>query len=328
MKTKYIALLAACLVALALPAPVFAILGPSTNDSAPAAAADAGSSSSSVTTKAISAHITSVAGPAGFSAASGAGGPTGLSSGDNPLGLSVWGSGGGEYHSNSRTGHNYDGSLLLTTIGLDKVFGSLLAGVALGYEKLDLTTKYNDGKMRYDGYSLTPYLSYAITKDLLLDASFSYTLLDYTMKDTQVGVGYSDTMDADRQVTTLGVTKYLTLDKLLLSGRVGTMYLNEHQGSYRLNIKSFSTAGIYTWQGSLGGLATYDMGTFKPFLGVTFMKDFIKSGGTTNDMWGADLDLGFNHKVTDALSLGLTGTFGVREDMHKVGGMLNISYNF
>ncbi|MBU1229447.1 MAG: autotransporter outer membrane beta-barrel domain-containing protein [Proteobacteria bacterium] len=319
MKNSHILLLAACMTFLVLPVQVHADMmdyDDTTNDSAPGATADAGTSSSSVTTSLISSRGAALTGPLG------------QSSGDEPLGIGAWANGGGQYLTNSKAGHNYDGGLMLAIVGMDKVYGSLLVGVALGHEKLDLSTKYNGGRMRYDGYSVIPYLNYAITQELLVDVSFSYTLLDYTMKDTQAGVGYRDTMSADRQVTTLGLTRYLTLDKLLLSGRVGTLYLNEHQGSYRLNARSYTTAGIYTWQGSLGGRATYDLGACKPFLGLTYMQDFSRSGGTTNGMWGADLDLGLNHSLADALSLGLTGTFGLREDMTKVGGLLNITYSY
>ncbi len=223
---------------------------------------------------------------------------------------------------------NYNGNLATATVGVDKLFGSLLVGVGFGFEKLDLTTKYNDGKMLYDGFSIIPYVSYSITNDLVADASFSYVWLDYTMKDTQAGVGYSDHMAANRMVTTAGLTQYLSMDKFLLSGRLGTMYLNEHQGSYLLNASEYGKSGIYTWQGSLGLRGTYDMGAFKPFLGATYMHDFLKSGAKTTDIWGSDFDLGFSYNVTESFVLGLTGTFGLRETLTKVGGMVNIRYDF
>ena len=70
------------------------------------------------------------------------------------------------------------------------------------------------------------------------------------------------------------------------------------------------------------------MGEFKPFLGATYMQDFIKSGGKNDDMWGTDFDLGFNYNVTDSFLLGVTGTYGIRENLTKTGGMLNARYDF
>jgi len=255
-------------------------------------------------------------------------GNSGQSSGNGPMGIGVWGLGSGVYLDNTKSGANYDGSLYTGMIGMDKQLGDLLVGVAAGYEKLDLTTKYNSGNMEYDGWSVVPYLSYSISKDLVLDASFSYTWLDYTMKDTQAGVKYSDSMDAHRMVTSAGLTQYIDWDKFLFSARLGTLYLNEHQDSYLLNATNYGSAGIYTWMGSLGLRAQYDMGAFKPFVGATYMQDFMKSGDSDTDMWGADFDLGFNYIPADGWVVGLTGTYGVREDMYKAGGMLNVRYDF
>lgn len=254
-------------------------------------------------------------------------GNTGLSSG-GAMGMGAWALGGYNYLDSSKSGGKYDGTLANFMVGMDKQFGSLLVGVSFGFETLDLTTKYNSGKMEYDGWSVVPYLSYSFSKDLVADASFGYTWLDYTMKDTQGATSYSDDMSANRMVTSLGLTKYMSFDKLLLSGRVGTLYLHEHQGSYKLNNTNYGQSGIYTWQGSLAVRGTYDFGQFKPFLGATYMQDFLKSGGKEDDMWGADFDLGVNYAPAANWTVGLTGIYGIREDLTKVGGLLNVRYEF
>jgi hypothetical protein len=292
----------------------------------------------------ISTRITGLTAPGGFSSggtggfgtggtggAGGAGGTGGFSrgqsSGNGPEGIGVWALGGSTYLDSSKSGAKYDGSLSNAMVGVDKQIDSLLFGVGFGYENLDLTTKYNSGKMEYDGWSIVPYMSYSITKELVADASFSYTWLNYTMKDTQVGLKYSDSMDANRMVTSVGITDYMSFDKFLLSARLGTLYLNEHQGSYQLKTTQYGDAGVYTWQGNLGVRGTYDLGAFKPFVGVTYMQDFVKSG-SNSDMWGTDFDLGFNYSVSDSFQLGLSGTYGIRENLDKVGGMLTIRYDF
>lgn len=275
----------------------------------------------------IATRITAMTSPGG-NAGSGTGLGQGQGSGNGPMGIGVWALGSGSYLDNTKSGARYDGSLYTGMIGADKQLGDLLVGVAVGYENLDLTTKYNSGNMEYDGWSVVPYLSYSITKDIVFDASFSYTWLDYTMKDTQAGVKYSDSMDANRMVTSAGVTGYLDWDKFLFSARLGTLYLNEHQGSYRLNATDYSKSGIYTWSGTLGLRAQYDMGAFKPFVGATYMQDFMKSGSDDVDMWGTDFDLGFNYMPADGWVIGLTGTYGVRDDLSKAGGLLNVRYDF
>lgn len=252
---------------------------------------------------------------------------TGGSSGSGAADAGAWALGGAFYLDGSKSGASYDGSISTAMVGMDKKFGDALLGIALGYERLALDTHYNDGKIEYDGFSIAPYLSYGINKNLIADAMFSYTMLNYTMKDKQLGVAYSDTMNANRMVTSVGLTQYYPMDNWLFSGRAGTLYLHEHQGSYILNADNYSKSGIYTWQGQLGGRATYDLGSFKPFVGATYMYDFVKSGGSS-DQSGVDLDLGVGWNAADSLSFGLTGTYGLRENFYKAGGMLNARYEF
>jgi len=266
--------------------------------------------------------------PSGGFGGGGSGAPGGRSSGNDPMGIDVWALGGTLYLDNSKSGGSYDGTLATAITGVDKRFGDLIIGLGFGYERLNLTTKYNSGNMDYDGLSLMPYLSYSFAKDLVGDAAVSYTWLNYSMKDTQSGVKYDDNMNAVRTFTSVGLTKYLVWDKFLLSGRLGTLYLNENQGSYTLNATGYGKSDIYLWQGTVAMRGTYDMGNFNPFLGVTYAHDLMKSGSESTDLWGTDFDLGFNYTVTDKMVLGLTGTYGIRENLTKAGGMMNFMYQF
>lgn len=319
MKCNKFALVLAWMFALAMPFSAFAAGGPTGNTTNEENKNESSSNIASTVANLITNNIL---------VRSGGGSDSGQSSGDEPAGVGVWTLGGATFLDNTKTGAKYNGDLTVATVGVDKLFGSLLVGVGVGYEKLDLTTRYNTGKIAYDGFSLVPYLSYAISSDLIADASLIFAWLDYTMKDTQGGVRYSDTLNADRRVASAGLTKFLIFNKLMLSGRLGTMYMNEHQGSYVLKADRYSATGIYTWQGSAGLRGTYDMGAFKPFLGTNLQRDLMKSGASTNDNWGADFDLGFTYNLTDTFLLGLTGNYGLRENLTKAGGMLNLRYSF
>ncbi|WP_459852516.1 autotransporter outer membrane beta-barrel domain-containing protein [Humidesulfovibrio idahonensis] len=268
-------------------------------------------------------------GAPGGGSGGGAGGTSGgRSSGNEPAGIDVWALGGSLYLDNSKSGGSYDGTLSTAMVGLDKRLGDLIIGLGFGYERLNLTTKYNSGNMDYDGLSIMPYLSYSFTKDLVADAALSYTWLNYTMKDTQSDVKYQDSMVAARTFASVGLTKYLVWDKFLLSGRVGSLYLNENQGSYTLKTTGYGKSDIYLWQGNLGVRGTFDLGNFKPFVGATYSHDLLKSGNESVDLWGTDFDLGFNYTVTDRMTLGLTGTYGIRENLTKAGGLMNFMYQF
>lgn len=255
------------------------------------------------------------------------GGQGGTASGDGPLGLGVWGMGGGVYLDGSKKDARYDGSFSAAMLGVDKQWGDLLFGVAFGAESLDLTTKYNSGKILSDGFSVTPYLGYAIKKDLVADASFSFTSLDYTMKNTQGVTKFSDHMGGQRMTTAAGLTQYLPLDKLLLSGRIGLMYLDEHQGSYNLSATIFSPADVYGLLATATVTGVYDLGAWKPSLGLNYEQALLKSGGQ-HDTWGVDLLPGVTYSATDRLQLGLNAVLGVRENLTKAGGVLSLRYDF
>lgn len=322
-KLKEIALLAAFLFVSALPAPVFA--GNTTSEQS---SSNAATTVSSTVTNIIVARSAPGGGGGGGGELTSLTSPTGMSAGDNAQGIGVWAVGGATFLDHSKPGTKYNGNLGISMVGVDKLFGSLLLGVGLGYERLDLSTPYNGGGIAYDGFSIIPYLSYSITPDLVADASLIFAWLDYTMKDTEAGVKYRDHMPADRRVVSAGLTQYLSFDKLLLSGRLGTMYMNEHQGAYVLNTTANSKSGIYNWQGAASVRGTYDMGVFKPFLGTTFTRDLMKSGKPSNDDWGSDYELGFTYNFTDTFQMGLTGTYGFRENLTKGGALLNVRYDF
>lgn len=253
----------------------------------------------------------------------------GRASGNGPSGIGVWVSGGFTNLDNTAPGRRFDGPLYNGMVGVDEQFGRLTLGVGVGVESMDLKTDYNAGKLQYDGFSLTPYASYAITNDLVLDGSIGYTWLDYTIHDTATGPAPRGTMNAGRLATAVNLTKYFMFDRLLLGLKAGTMYLNEHQGSFRVNNVNYDSTTVYSWQGSLGLRALYDLGQWRPNGGATFSRDFSKSGGhDDSDNWGADFDLGLTYSPCPSLSFSASGLFGLRENLTKAGASLSIRYDF
>lgn len=258
---------------------------------------------------------------------------SGKSSGNGANGFGVWALGGAYYLDSSKSGAKYDGGLYSAMVGIDKEVGRALVGVAFGYEGLDLDTNFNSGSLKYNGFTVMPYASYAITDDIIADLSLGATWLNYDIKDTQnneVGRAqrYSSSYDAMRYVVSGGVSKYFLIDKWTLSARLGGLYAHESQDSYRVGFSDISKQNIEIGQVSLGGKAAYDMGNgFQPFFAATYRQDVAKSG-PNDDMAGGDFDLGFNWQATDQLKLGLTGTYGIRENFSMVGGMANIRFEF
>ncbi|MDL2272262.1 autotransporter outer membrane beta-barrel domain-containing protein [Desulfovibrio sp. OttesenSCG-928-I05] len=285
-------------------------------------------------TSSIMARTNTVMGVGGglYSPSGNAGGSaSGKSSGNGDNGVGVWAMGNYYYLDKSGSG-KYDGDLFMITAGVDKRFGRALVGVSFGGEWLDLDTK-GGGSFEYGGFNVTPYLSYMITDSVLADFSVGYTWLDNDVdsKDA-LGRKLSDDYDSWRLFTAGGVTKFWNYNAWNFSARLGALYLHQSDDGFNLkgntNVDGFrvNSSDYDLFQMQLGGRVGYTMGNITPFLGVTYYQDIAKSG-KDDDMAGGDLDLGVNIK-NGPFSMGLTGTYGVREDFQKVGGTLNFRYEF
>ncbi len=258
----------------------------------------------------------------------------GVSSGNNDNGIGLWTMGNYYYLDKSGSG-KYDGDLYMVTGGVDKRFDRLLLGLSFGGEWLDLGLQ-NGGKYDSKGFTLAPYASYLLADDLMLDFSVGYTWLNNDLEikaDDGGGMQkYNDDYDSWRVYTAGGITKMWNYDAWRFSGRLGALYLHQSDDGFSLKGNTIidnvdvSKSKYDLFQMQLGGRVGYDFGNVTPFVGVTYYQDIAKSG-PDKDMVGADLDLGLNWK-TGPMTIGVTGTYGIREDFQKVGGMLNFRFDF
>jgi len=266
-------------------------------------------------------------------------GATGASGGNGGAGVGVWISSGWQYMDTSGSQWSR-GGLTTVTGGIDKKIGNAVVGVAVGGEWLRLKMS-ESGKFHYDGFSLTPYCSYALQPTLVLDAAMGLGWQDNYQKSTYFGSdgqwhNMNDTYDSWRLFTSAGLSKYWSFDNWVVSGRLGAMYLHQNASSYTLRGEgvlpfandfvdvSKNTTDLF--QLSLGGRVGYRLGNFNPFVGVTYVQDVAKSG-RQRDFVGVDFQLGCTYRAGN-FSLGLTGTYGVRQNSQKIGGMLNFRLEF
>ena len=259
----------------------------------------------------------------------------GLSSGNGDNGIGLWAMG-NAYWLDKSGSNPYDGDMYMVTAGIDKqIDDDLLIGLSIGGEWTDLGLTAG-GKYKSNGFTVAPYASYMVRDDVMVDFSVGYSTLSNDLKvwDIDDNVFRDADYNSWRLFTAGGVSKSWESDAWRFSSRLGALYL--HQSGKAFDLRSPSNLnGVKTEEGSnydlfqlqLGGRVGYDFGNVTPFVGVTYFQDIAKTG-SSSDMVGADFDLGLNWKPNSTTTVGLTGTYGIRENFDKYGGMLSIRFDF
>ena len=263
--------------------------------------------------------------------------PQGLSSGNNGEGIGLWVMGNGYWLDKSGSAGPYTGDLYMLTAGADKRIDDLVVGISVGGEWLNLSLANNgqisDGKYKSKGFTVSPYASYLVRDDVMLDFTVGYSTLsnDLSIRDLPTDAVFSDDYNSWRLFAATGATKIWEYDAWRFSSRLGALYLHQSDKAFTLSNPTFNPVEMDgskfdLFQLQLGGRVGYDFGNVMPFLGVTYFQDIAKTGGS-KDMVGADFDLGLNWK-NGPVTVGVTGTYGIREDFQKAGGMLSLRFDF
>ena len=269
-------------------------------------------------------------------------GTTGASGGNGPVGAGVWVNGG--LQRMDRSGLQWSrGNMSTLTAGLDKKIasGKAVVGLSLGGEWLRLDMSDN-GKYKSDGFSLTPYFSYALQPTLMLDASLGLGWQSNHQRSSYISAvdlqrhEMQEDFDSWRLFTAAGLSKFWMVNKWLISARFGAMYLHQNTGSYTMrgsgglpfsnDIFNVSKNLYDVFQLSLGGRVSYQYGNLRPFVAATYVQDVAKSG-EKRDYVGLNFAAGFNYRINN-VSLGLTGTYGMRSGYKNYGGLFNIRLDF
>ena len=219
------------------------------------------------------------------------------------------------------------GGLFRATAGLDRRVGDeLVVGVALSEHRLDIDLS-GRRSLEQLGLTIMPYLGYQLSEDSLVDVSLGYSWFDNDMTARRFhNVQVDDEYNSRRLFTGAGYSKFWNYDQWAFSGRLGALYLHQNNS----DIELFRKQSGRSWnllRSEVSGRAVYNDGIFRPFGGLTWSQDLIKSG-PSDDMTGFDFDLGFDWDFTSCASLELTGTYGLREDLNRYGARLALKVGF
>ena len=235
---------------------------------------------------------------------------TGLSAGDeggrdNKCG--VWAMSSVNWLGNNQSGSNFDGNLYTVLTGFDyRVTAPLVVGVSLGYQWIDLTTHYNQGWFKSGGFTAMPYLSYAVTPNLVADASFGLSFNNANTSRADAGAAGSVTghFNSLRSLGVANLAYYHLVGNWTLSLKAGTILTNEHQYYYVENDSTrHNPQDAFLGELIVGGKAGYRYRMFIPQIGVNYVYDYAMDGHGDRDEVQGIASIGL--QATDSLLFNL-----------------------
>lgn len=212
-----------------------------------------------------------------------------------------------------------DGDVYNLVGGIDYKFNDRgVVGVSIGYENTKLDTKFNNGTFEGNGYTVAPYVGYALSPNWTADLTVGHTWLDYDVSRNNDSVKGS--YEATRWFTAANLTGNFAVDRWRLSPKVGVSYMREESDNYRetgTSTAAVEGSTIKFGRASAGVKAGYVFQNFMPYAKVTGEYDFEKP----------DAVLKSNGQMSNVDDGGLV--FGLGVDIFKgpVSGSIEASYN-
>ena len=247
---------------------------------------------------------------------------------DTPVG--IWADGAWSKFDGSKAGSDFDGHAVSGMIGGDVTLDRWIVGLAMGYENTDVDTKFNNGNVSGNGYTVAPYAAYRIDNTFSVDALLGFSWLNYDQNriDPAVGTQVTGSTNANRYFGGANVVGNWSRDQVNLSGKVGTFYLSERQGAFTESdgtAVARQTLNIGTV--SVGGRVGYQLDMVEPYVSAEYGYDYRHSEGTY------DGENSFGGAVGVALDAGngftgtLEGNYNEKDSVTSYGGSLFLRYN-
>ncbi|MEI6559010.1 MAG: autotransporter outer membrane beta-barrel domain-containing protein [Rhodospirillaceae bacterium] len=243
----------------------------------------------------------------------------------------------------SDLGGDYHGGITNVVVGYDRKLNNwLIAGLAVGYENVDIITGFDNGTLKGNSGTIAPYVGLVLTDWLVADLAVGYTGIhyDYT-KNFKASKGSNS---ADRYFGSTALTASQRYDRIRLSEQIGYLQLQESQGRYAETDGTNHQDNVIKFgqiHGTISGgyeFRTEDNDTsITPTASVRYDYDVISPSSmllttgtySSRSRSGVVFSLGVEVKTADDISFGLKGTstqFRANTDAFSVVG--NIRYRF
>lgn len=262
----------------------------------------------------------------------------------------VWVDGNYTHIEDDEPGAEFDGPQVAVGAGVDYAFSDrLILGVNFNYDHSDIDNNFGGagfapGRLKSDAYGVGPYLGYAVTDNILFDASFVYSWGDNDISDV-VSTG---SFDHEGWTATANLTGFMDLgNNLTFAPTAGIAYSYNRDDSYTDSANVFfATQRVYTGVLSFGGSLSYfhaidDVRSIEPSIGVEGAWEFdlfgrppLDSGMVASNVNDPSLDFsitgGLDVTLSETISMSLTGSVGGlgRKNYLEVSGGGQVTVQF
>ena len=179
-------------------------------------------------------------------------------------------------YSRSEIGYNFaplnsSGRVNLYLGGIDYTFdNNVVFGVAVAADRTNVDLNFSGGKLDGKGVTIAPYIGYAFTPKLAIDGTLGIGRTDL---NTTVGAVAGSTK-SDRGLGSVGLTYREAIGKWQLTGRAAFLAVSDKIKAYTRSDGVFvPESKIDVSQIRLYGQVAYDLGTFTPYAGVSYIND-------------------------------------------------------
>ena len=211
-----------------------------------------------------------------------------------------------------------------------------VAGVSLGYEASNFTTKFNTGNEKTRGFNINPYFAWLISDTWSLDMILGYG--DFQTRQTRtIGTGLLTTLpvnsdfDSKRGLASSNLTNVSTFGNWKLTGSLGYLWSRRENDAYMESVPfplgntvPESKQTLKQW--NLLGEVAYGSGNAEAFFGATYestqdMQKVILTSGLgaqpANDPSSVLLTAGWRYFATKGLSANFMFSGRVSQNDYK-----------
>lgn len=190
---------------------------------------------------------------------------------------------------------NFDGQRHSGLGGVDFMpSDQLIVGLAAGYDTVDVDTLFNRGNAQVDGFTVAPYIGYALNDAVSFDFTFGYSGLTTDQYRVDNSGRYDASVDSRRWFTGAGMNLLHNIDNWYLTGSAGWTWAREKIDGFTETggPTPFSvgeqTARFAQWRA--GGEVAYFLEGFEPFISATYQYDYQYEELTSNTGIAVDYD--------------------------------------
>lgn len=259
---------------------------------------------------------------------------TGTSAGDAATRFGAWASGSWSDVEGTKSNVKFDGNIWTGMVGGDYKFTErVIAGLAVGYEALDVDTSFNRGSTESSGWTVAPYAIFRIDDVFSVDVNVGYTNVDYDIdrKDPLSNATITSDTDSDRWFGAVNLSGNWMVDSWALGANVGTLFAYEDRDGFReSNGTEVSGDKIRLGRLNLGGRLGYLFrNVFEPYGKAKLEYDYSRDATAYDDRVGLVVGAGFNIFATDNFYANVEGTTVLLRDdldIHTVSATLRYDF--